>query len=94
MTWLWLATWCGPALIGLFSRRVSVAALLIALNAAVLALILWVPDVGLVALAVLYLLALVLVIVARRRAGSAPNPAAARERLAELRRLNEDRNPW
>lgn len=94
MTWLWLATWCGPALLGLFCRRAWVAALLIVLNAGVLALFFAVPDVGLVALAVLYPIALVPVITARWRAPRALDSAVVQERLAELRRLNEDRNPW
>ena len=94
MTWLWVATWCGPSLLSLFCRQVWVAALLIALNAAVLALILWVPDIGLEALAVLYPIALVVVFSARRRTRHALDPAVVRKRLAELRRLNEDRNPW
>jgi hypothetical protein len=94
MTWLWLATWCGPALLGLFCRRAWVAALLIVLNAVVLALLLAVPDVGLAALAVLYLIALLLVITARRRPPRAPDSAVVQERLAELRRLNENQCPW
>jgi hypothetical protein len=88
-TLLWLAA-CGPALIGLLARRVWVTALLIVLNAAVLAMIVWMPLVALLAVAALYVLALALVV----KVGRPPvDETVVQKRVSDLRRLLEHQYP-
>jgi hypothetical protein len=88
-TLLWLVA-CGPALIGLLARRVWVTALLIVLNAAVVAMIVWMPQVALLGVAALYALALALVV----NVGRPPvDEVVVEKRIRELRRLLEHQYP-
>ena len=93
ITSLWMWIWIGPVLLGLFARSLWIAVLLFVLNAAAVALLVEAPELGSVALAALYPIALVLVVIGRRRARRAVDPNVDRL-LAEVQRLNSKRSDY
>jgi hypothetical protein len=93
ITSMWMWIWIGPVLLGLFARSFWVSALLFVLNAAVVALLVEAPELGSAALAVLYAIALGLVVVSRRRARRAVDPNIDRL-LAEVQQLNSKRSDY
>jgi membrane protein implicated in regulation of membrane protease activity len=93
VTSLWMWLWIGPALLGLFARSLWVSVLLFVLNAAVVALLVEAPELGSVALAALYPIALVLVVIGRSRARRTVDPNVDRL-LNEVQRLNSNRSDY
>jgi membrane protein implicated in regulation of membrane protease activity len=93
VTSLWMWLWIGPALLGLFARSLWMTVLLFVLNAAVVALLVEAPELGSVALAALYSIALVLVVIGRNRARRKVDPNVDRL-LAEVQRLNSNRSDY
>jgi len=92
ITSLWMWIWIGPVLLGLFARSLWVAVLLFVLNVAVVALLVEAPELGSAALAALYPVALVLVVIGRRRARTVdPN---VNRLLAEVQQLNSKRSGY
>ena len=90
LLWLWILS--GPALLGLFARRLWVSVLLIVLNAAAVWLHMREPDLGVMAILALYPIAVVLVVMGRRSAR--PVDPNVERVLAELKELNHHRSDW
>jgi hypothetical protein len=93
ITSLWMWLWIGPVLLGLFARSLWVAVVLFVLNTAVVALLVEAPELGSVALAALYPIALALVLIGRSRAPRTADPNVDRL-LAEVQRLNSKRSGY
>ncbi len=83
--WIWLSLVFVPAALGLFSRRVWISLVLIALNCLAFALLMWRHfDVGSTLLILLYLVAPLLVLASRWRArrGTSSRDRAGAQRAA------------